>query len=135
MYDDAASVLATINEQAEQARQRALAATRFRAEVDAVRGTASAPDGTVTVIVDASGMVVDLDITDGATHRRGHDLARLVRETIHAAQRDVATRVNAMAAETFGADSPVTHRMRDELSLRFVEPEPEGGRLRLGGTS
>lgn len=133
MYDNADEVLATISRDVEAARQRAEAATRFRAEVDAARATASSPDGTVSVTVDASGMLHGLEVTDGAMHRRGRDLARVVRETVYAAQRAVADLVNAKAAETFGADSTLTHRMRDELSLRFVAPEPESGELRLRG--
>lgn len=134
MYQDAEQTLATIRRDASAAVERAAAATRFRRDVDSTQGSARSRDRTIRATVDASGMVVDLEIADSALSRRGRDLAADIRRTIYDAQQDASRQVVELSVSTFGETSPVTDRMKAELNARFQEPDTTGGSWLTGGT-
>lgn len=117
--------VARIDAQIADAQRRLDQARSFRREVDALRGEASSRDGVVSVAVDATGLVRDLQLHDPLPPAR--DLQRVVLETLREAQRQVAARASAAAADRFGETSPVTTRMRAELTERFG-PDDDAGR-------
>lgn len=113
------------------AQRRLVEARAFRSDVDQLRGHARSRDGSVRVSVDASGLVLGLELTDPLPPAR--DLQRELMEQIRAAQRDVAAKARATATERFGATSPVVARLDEELTTRFAERDPDGTTLSDGG--
>ena len=116
--EDPDILIARVQEQVAQAQQRAQAAQQMRAEVEALRGTATSPRREVAVTVDASGRLVDVDIADAALDLRAKELGRLIIETAGAAQRDAGEQAMAVASRAFGENSPVVDRLRAELDSR-----------------
>ncbi|WGL53253.1 YbaB/EbfC family nucleoid-associated protein [Nocardioides sp. BP30] len=105
-----------IDQDVAAAQERAALATRFRQTADQLRGTATV-DG-VTATVDASGALTELTLPDRLEHRRSTVLAAQVLRATRAAYADVTAKVQQAAGEAFGADSPVTARVRGELDRR-----------------
>jgi hypothetical protein len=130
-YRDADDVLADIDRDTQRAIQRAADATAFRAGVDQLRGNAST--GGVTATVDATGLLLDLQLPRDLAYRDGPSLARSIMTAIRTAHADVSRQVQEAANETFGADSPTAERMRAELEKRQAAM-PEGGPDRGSGT-
>jgi DNA-binding protein YbaB len=124
--EDPDVLIARVQEQVAQAQERAQAAQQMRAEVEAVRGTATSPRRELTVTVDASGRLVNVDVSDAALDLRAKDLGRLIVETAAAAQRDAGAQAMAVASRAFGADSPVVSRLRAELDARTGTDTGEG---------
>ncbi|QAY60102.1 YbaB/EbfC family DNA-binding protein [Microbacterium protaetiae] len=115
--------IARVQEQVEQAQQRARVAQQMRVEVEAVRGKATSPRRELAVTVDASGRLVDVELSDAAMDLRTRDLSRLIVETAQAAQRDAGEQAVAVTSRAFGDESPVVARLRDELDARAAEAE------------
>jgi hypothetical protein len=116
------------------AQERAVLATRFRQATDQMRGTATVEG--VTATVDASGALTALELPERLEHRRSTVLATTVLTATRAAYADVTAKVQQAAGEAFGADSPLTERVRDELGRRAevlatsTNPPPAGNVLR-----
>lgn len=123
--ETADDVLARLDRQTREAAERARAAQIFRASLDALRGTAET-DG-VTATVDATGLLLGLDLPEDLRFRQGGELSQAVLTAVRAAQRKVADQVQEQAEAAYGAGSPSAERMRSELTSRFgVEPETRG---------
>ncbi|WP_417563877.1 YbaB/EbfC family nucleoid-associated protein [Microbacterium sp.] len=121
--EDPDVLIARVQEQVAQAQQRAQAAQQMRAEVEALRGTATSARREVSVTVDASGRLIDVDLADAALDLRARDLGRLIVATAGAAQRDAGEQAVAVASRAFGDDSPVVDRLRAELDARTASGE------------
>lgn len=118
MPDDPDLLIERVQQQVKQAQQRAQAAQQMRAEVEAVRGKAYSQRRELAVTVDASGRLVDVELSDAAMDLRARDLASLIVATAQAAARDAGQQAMDLAAAAFGEDSPVVARLRDEVDSR-----------------
>lgn len=68
--------------------------------------------------VDATGVLIDLDVPDAACTGDGQVLAQDVTRALTAARRDVATRLVESGERTFGADDPLVGTIRDAAEAR-----------------
>lgn len=100
-------------------------ATRLRSELAAASGTATSPDGAVTVTLSPTGALQDITFSAKAAAHKPEALGPLVMKTVRAAQREVSNRVTASLAEQFG--DPQT---MDFITQFMPKPEPEPGRDR-----
>lgn len=112
------------------AQRRLVEARAFRTEMDQLRGHAKSRDRSVTVSVDATGLVLGIEFTDPLPAAR--DLQQVVLDTIRAAQRDVAGRATTAARDHFGATSPLAGQLDAEYETRFAERDADGSTLRDG---
>ena len=119
-FHDPDAAIARIQRDIELAAERAERAQQVKAEIDAVRGRGRSPRGEVVVEVDASGMLRDVVLADGAMALRADELAGFIVDTARAAQRDAGAKAVAIAADSFGEDSPMTAHLRDEVEQRYV---------------
>ncbi|WP_165310852.1 YbaB/EbfC family nucleoid-associated protein [Microbacterium protaetiae] len=116
--DDPDLLIERVRLQVEQAQERARAAQQMRAQVEAVRGKAYSQRRELSVTVDASGRLVDVELSDAALELRARDLSRLIVVTAQEAARDAGAQAMGLAAAAFGDDSPVVSRLRDEVQAR-----------------
>ncbi|MFF1530860.1 YbaB/EbfC family nucleoid-associated protein [Cellulomonas sp. NPDC058312] len=119
MFDDPDAALARVQADIRAAQERAEQAADFQEVVGRVRGHARSPRGEVTVEVDTTGQLVNLQLADAATDIVARDLSGLILDTVRAAAKDAARQTLAVTAETFGEQSPVTGAMRAELAPRL----------------
>ncbi|WP_415139839.1 YbaB/EbfC family nucleoid-associated protein [Microbacterium sp.] len=87
-----------------------------------MRGRAVSPRGDVTVVVDASGRLVDLALSERAGELRPADLARSIVDTANKARVRAGEQAVAVAVEAFGEDSGVVARLRSEVDEHAPEP-------------
>ena len=119
-FHDPDAAIAKIQRDIELAAERAERAQQVKVEIDAVRGRGRSPRGEVVVEVDASGMLRDVVLADGAMALRADELAGFIVDAARAAQRDAGAKAVAIAADSFGEDSPLTAHLRDEVEQRYV---------------
>lgn len=115
--------IARIDEQIEQAQERARRASEVRQQIDALRGKAMSPRRELTVTVDAGGRLVAVDLTDDALRLSSRDLGLLIVETANAAQRQAGAQAVEVASEAFGENSGVVAHLRGEVE----KPPPTAG--------
>jgi DNA-binding protein YbaB len=118
-YDEKLKEVAARAEQAEQA-------------LDAVGGSASSPDESVTVRVSASGVTTDLVLRPGIRELEPDKLARLIMETTRKAQRDAGAQVVEAMRELVG-DSPALDVVKSKLPEGYAgdgADEPDVAELR-----
>ena len=101
--------------------------------LNAIKVTERSVDGHVTVTVDASGNVTDLQIAPG--DRRGVELAQTIMQTMRRAQSRLADMVQNRLPATVG--SPIMDELTAQYRGRYPVPPPEPARgpqrtLRLG---
>ncbi|MDQ4215261.1 YbaB/EbfC family nucleoid-associated protein [Microbacterium sp. ASV81] len=108
----------------EQAQQRAAAAAGVRADIEAVRERLSSPRRELTVVVDASGRLLDVGLTEAALQLGPAALGRLLVETANKAQQAAGERAARIAAEAFGEDDPAVAHLRSEIEERA--PKADG---------
>ncbi|WEG09296.1 YbaB/EbfC family nucleoid-associated protein [Microbacterium horticulturae] len=123
--EDPDVLIARVQDQVAAAQQRAQAAQQMRAQVEAVRGTAYSQRRELSVTVDASGRLVDVELSDAALDLRARDLSRLIVTTAQAASRDAGQQAMDLAVTAFGEDSPVVARLRDEVQARTGQDEEQ----------
>lgn len=87
----------------EQAQQRALQA---REQLAAARSSATSPDRSVTVTVDAAGTLLDLSVRPAAMKLPPERLARAVLTTYRTATAEAVGRTHEVMRELLGADVP-----------------------------
>lgn len=102
----------------ERAQQRAVAASVVRAEIEAVRERVSSPRRELSVVVDASGRLLDVGLTDDALRLGPAALGRLLVETSGRAQQAAGARAGRIAADAFGEDDPAVAHLRGEIEAR-----------------
>ena len=74
----------------------------------------------------ASGLLVELTLTQRALEWDEKTLAKNVMDTVNAAHRKLGEQAVALSAEAFGEDSPVTARLREEADARSIKPAEPG---------
>lgn len=117
-FSDPDAAIAQVELDIRQAQERAARASEVRAAIDRIRGTAKSPRGEVTATADVSGRLTDLVLADDATDLRPADLARLIRETVAAAQQHAGAQAVAVADEEYGEGSAVSVHLREEIRAR-----------------
>lgn len=118
-----AEVRERVARQIEEAQQRAAAATGVRTEIESVRERASSPRRELTVTVDASGRLLDVELAVAAMDLDARALGRLIVETAGRAQRAAGERAAQIAAEAFGEDDPAVAHLRSEIEERLPEDD------------
>ena len=112
------------------AQRRLVEARAFRTEIDQLRGHATSRDRSVTVTVDATGLVLGIEFADPLPPAR--ELRQVVLDAIRAAQRDVAGRATTAARDHFGATSPLVDQLDAEFTTRFAERDADGTTIHDG---
>lgn len=112
-YDDKLQAAAAKAEQADKALRE-------------VAGSATSPDGDVTVRVSASGATTGLVLRAGVRELEPEQLARVILETTRQAQRDVGAQV-VQAMQQLVGDTPALEVVKSHLPEGYtgdVEDEP-----------
>ncbi|PKI89917.1 hypothetical protein CW368_12190 [Actinomycetales bacterium SN12] len=110
--------------QVEQAHRRAEAAVAARIEIQGVRERVVSPRGELSVVVDASGRLLDVGLTDAALRLTPGALSRLILEMAQKAQWAAGERAVQVAAEAFGEEDAAVAHLRGEIAQ--LAPEPGG---------
>lgn len=122
---DADAAIARVQQQVAQAQEQAVRAQAMKSEIDALRVTASDPRRRVSVTVDASGRLIDVELANSAYDVGAAELGRLLVQTANEAQRDAGAVAIQIAADTFGEDSAVVDHLRDELEAMYPAEEED----------
>lgn len=110
----------------------------MRAQVEQVQVTESAPDGTVRVTVDSSGILTDLALTDKIRDMPPPELAAQVMACLRRAQQQLAPRVQEAMQATVGGEESLVENVVSGYRERFGEnlsrhsTGPDAGVLGLG---
>lgn len=121
------AVVARLEEQVARAQETARRAEQVREQFEQVRGRASSSRGEVRVVVETSGRLTALELSEDAMGLDRRDLAALVVSTAGAAQRQAAAQSLALVEDAFGAGSGVAGSLRAELARLVPEPGAERG--------
>ncbi|SDK50070.1 YbaB/EbfC DNA-binding family protein [Glycomyces sambucus] len=89
----------------ESAQERVESTRRLAQTLETVTGRASDASRVVTVTVDSSGSVVDLQLTERIRGRQPDWLSTTIMDTIKAARANLADQTRAAVEQTIGADS------------------------------
>lgn len=130
---DVAAVTARIDEQIAQATRHAEQMQEWAREVDALTAEGTALRGNIRVVVDHSGVVQSVRVTQAGCDAGAAALSAGVMDALKAAYQAVGDAVARSAATRFGEDAEVTRLMVDDLSARLgvrVDPTPEDPRGR-----
>jgi DNA-binding protein YbaB len=122
-WGDPDAAIARVNAQIREAQERAVRASAMRQQVEAVRGVAMSRGREVSVTVDVSGRMIDLDISDKGLELSPRELSRLIVTTVDQARRHAGDQSIALAAEVFGEDSMVVDRLRAEVDRPIITDE------------
>jgi len=123
-FDSADQMIARVNAQVAEAEERAAKAREMRIEIEQVRGRAFSSGNTVEAVVDSTGRLTGLSLSEAALDQSPGALAALIVKTTQAAHRRAGEKVIEKAAEAFGEDSDVVERVRGELAEKIV-PDPD----------
>jgi DNA-binding protein YbaB len=126
-------VTARIDEQIAQATRHAEQMQEWAREVDALTAEGTALRGNIRVVVDHSGVVQSVRVTQVGCDAGAAALSAGVMDALKAAYQAVGDAVARSAATRFGEDAEVTRLMVDDLSARLgvrVDPTPEDPRGR-----
>jgi hypothetical protein len=116
VFGGADEAIARVQADVVRARERAQRLSELRARTASVRGAAVSRRRDVSVEVDQSGAVVDLQISDAALDRGGRGLAAELISLISAARSDAQRRLIDTAAEVLGEDDPVVGSLEATLA-------------------
>ncbi|MET0783058.1 YbaB/EbfC family nucleoid-associated protein [Leifsonia flava] len=119
IWGDPDAAIARVNAQIAEAAERAERAEDVRRDVDALRARASSPGGEVTVEVDATGRLTNIEFESAARTLRSDALSQAVLKAAASAQRQAGDRAVAIAADAFGEESEVTAHLRAEVEERM----------------
>jgi DNA-binding protein YbaB len=86
--------------------QRAENARTLNRTLTDIRASATSADRLVSVTVDASGRLLELDLDDGVRRHAGSWLAGQMMRTVAQARQRAAQQVERAVADTVGTDSP-----------------------------
>jgi DNA-binding protein YbaB len=106
------------------ASERAAAAQSLSDQVSRLSVSASDSDQAITVTVNGSGVMTDLQLTVEAGRLPMDQLARTILKTMHTAQASLAEEVASIAAETAGPDSETARAVISSFERRFP-PQPD----------
>ena len=128
-----------VDDQVEQARDRAERATAWRREVEALLGHGTADGGGVRVSVRPDGLLTDLRIRDASAARGARAVERAVLEALTAAQAQVRSAAHAASVQAWGERDNAVNALDAEVRASTPPPQPlvdpgspDGGRE--GGT-
>jgi hypothetical protein len=108
--------------------ERAAATQSLADHVARLKVTESDPDHMITVTVNGSGVMINLQLADGASRLGMDRLAETILRTMRRAQGALAGRVAAVAEQTVGRDSETARAVVSSFERRFpVEPGSEDG--------
>jgi DNA-binding protein YbaB len=108
---------------AAQTRQRAEAYQRMSSDMADVVGTATSPDGQVTVVAKADGTVKEITFADEARRAPAEKLSAVVVHTIAAARADAA-RLQAEVVRRELGDSELLDKVLDSDERLFGDERP-----------
>lgn len=126
LWSDPDAILARVEEQVRQAQANAVKAQQLEADMKSLVGRAVSPGREITAGVSASGLLVELVLTEKALDWDEKALAKHVMDTVNAAHRKLGEAAVTLSADTFGEDSPVTARLRAEADARSIKPAEPG---------
>ena len=124
---------ARIDEQIAQATRHAEQMQEWAREVDALTAEGTALRGNIRVVVDHSGVVQSVRVTQAGCDAGADALSAGVMDALKAAYQAIGDAGARSAATRFGEDAEVTRLMVDDLSARLgvrVDPTPEDPRGR-----
>jgi DNA-binding protein YbaB len=119
-FGDLQSARATINDQVQQARDRATAIAQLAETVNTTSATVRSPRGEVSVTATAGAAISKVELSSDATALGPAALAALVTQTIASAQRAAAAAALAAAEQTLGSDSAFVAGLRADVESRFA---------------
>jgi DNA-binding protein YbaB len=93
-------------------------------QVEQLRLTAASPDGMVRVTVGASGVPIDLELSERARSIPPTELSALILATMRRAQGGIPDQVAQIMRDTVGQDTSTIGSVVDEYRRQF--PRPEG---------
>jgi DNA-binding protein YbaB len=126
-WGDPESSIARVREQMAETLARAERAQQLKGAIDSIRVTTASPHREVEVVVDATGRLVDIVFSEGASDLPPRDLARLVLAAAARAQRTAGEQAVGLTAEIFGEDSETVALLRGEVEQRMPpESDVEG---------
>jgi DNA-binding protein YbaB len=109
-----------------QNEERLAQAQRYQEQVAALTGFAETEDQRVRVTVDSSGVVQDLSLDPRAMRLDSETLADTIKATIHAASADLRSKMEKLADETFGDDSPFKYLTGEKTVEETLDKVREG---------
>ena len=112
---DADLAIARVQQQIADAQATAAKAQSMQADIQAIRGTATAPRRELSVTVDAAGRLSAVEIADAAYDLEPRELGALIVATANAAQRRAGEQALQIAADAFGEESSVVAHLRAEV--------------------
>jgi hypothetical protein len=119
-----------VRDWAAAAQRQAAAARALVDELARISATARGASGEVTLTVDATGALVDLQLGDGVRTLSPARLAGEIMATVRTARDDVAARVGSVVGATVGTDTPVGAAVLSGLDrqagARRSDPPPRG---------
>ncbi len=130
---DVSAVTARIDEQIAQAQRHAEQMQEWSREVDALTAEGTALRGNVRVVVNHSGVVQSVRVTEAGCDAGAAALSTGLMDALRAAYQAVGDAVARSAASRFGEDAEITRLMVDDLSTRLgvrVDPSPDDPRRR-----
>jgi DNA-binding protein YbaB len=130
---DVSAVTARIDEQIAQAQRHAEQMQEWSREVDALTAEGTALRGNVRVVVNHSGVVQSVRVTEAGCDAGAAALSAGLMDALRAAYQAVGDAVARSAATRFGEDAEITRLMVDDLSTRLgvpVDPSPDDPRRR-----
>lgn len=117
MSDFVSETLAEVQARADKARE-------VNAQLLELRQEGSSPDGEVNVVVDATGRLMSLEISDDALSSSGEELAALIMETMSATQRQCAAQAAELAEQAWGRNSPTAKTIAEQAYGQVVDVGP-----------
>ncbi|MET8257808.1 YbaB/EbfC family nucleoid-associated protein [Micromonospora sp. NPDC005205] len=98
---------------------RAARAKNLSTQAQALSGTATSPDRSVEVTVDASGLLIDLRLDERVRQYPSAQTAGQIIATTRAAQADLLKRITEVTAETLGDGDPTGQAIIDSYQRRL----------------
>lgn len=112
-----------VQDDVRRAQSRAERYPALQSALDGVRGGAISVRRDLSVEVDASGVLRDLRIGDGALERGGDRLAGEIFDLIGKATREARARTLAATTEIMGEDDPIVKTIAGELDARNADDD------------
>ena len=96
---------------------------QLRTKAETISATATSPDGSVTITVNANGAITDLRVTDRLSGQPGARIAEQVLATMRGAQARIADKVREVMRETIGDDKEIADEVMSAYHHEFPEPQ------------
>lgn len=109
----------------EQIEQKFKQAEQLKAAATAVQVSAASADGSVSVVVDHSGNMIDLKLADGALRKRPDEVSKEILATVRSAQAQLTSRMQEVVAPVVGSDSETLDAVMAGFRERFPAEEAE----------